>query len=131
VTSRVQFRVRAFGGALVIAVLSAGAAAQETQAQLNTLMELGAALRACWIPPPVDQSRSGMQITVLMSFRRNGELFGEPRITFISAGASDAERLAYRIAVAEMLKRCTPLPFTDGLGNAVAGRPFTMRLIDE
>jgi hypothetical protein len=131
VTSRVQFRARALGGALTIAVLSAGAAAQEAQAQLDTLMELGAALRACWIPPPADPARSGMQITVLMSFRRNGELFGEPRITFISAGASDAERLAYRIAVAEMLKRCTPLPFTDGLGNAVAGRPFTMRLINE
>jgi hypothetical protein len=48
-----------------------------------------------------------------------------------SAGASDDERLAYRLAVAEMLKRCSPLPFTDALGNAVAGRPFTMRFIDD
>ena len=89
------------------------------------------ALRACWIPPPIEQSRPGMQITVMMSFRRNGELFGQPRITFESADASDDERLAYRVAVADMLKRCAPLPFTEGLGNAVAGRPFTMRLIDE
>ena len=94
-------------------------------------MELGTALRACWIPPPIEQSRPGMQITVMMSFRRNGEVFGQPRITFELADASDDERLAYRIAVADMLKRCAPLPFTDGLGNAVAGRPFTMRLIDE
>jgi hypothetical protein len=131
VTSPVQFRVRAFGVALAIAALSAGAAAQAPRARLNTLVELGAALRACWIPPSIEQSRAGMQITVMMSFRRNGELFGQPRITFESADASDAERLAYRIAVAEMLKRCAPLPFTDALGNAVAGRPFTMRLIDE
>ena len=89
-----------------------------------------AALRACWVPPPLDQSRVGMQITVQMSFRRNGELFGHPRITFESIGASDDERLAYRIAVAKMLKRCAPLPFTDALGNAIAGRPLTMRLID-
>jgi hypothetical protein len=130
VTSRVQFRVRAFGVALAIAALSAGAAAQE-RARLNTLVELGAALRACWIPPSIEQSRPGMQITVLMSFKRNGELLGQPRITFESAGASDDERLAYRVAVADMLKRCAPLPFTEGLGNAVAGRPFTMRLIDE
>jgi hypothetical protein len=89
-----------------------------------------AALRACWTPPPIDQSRPGMQITVQMSFRRNGELFGHPRITFESVDASDDERLAYRIAVAKMLKRCSPLPFTDALGNAIAGRPLTMRLID-
>jgi hypothetical protein len=30
-----------------------------------------------------------------------------------------------------MLKRCAFLPFTDALGNAVAGRPFTMRLVDD
>ena len=72
-----------------------------------------------------------MQITVKMSFRRNGELFGQPRITFESAGASDDERLAYRIAVANMLNRCAPLPFTETLGNALAGRPFTIRFIDQ
>jgi hypothetical protein len=72
-----------------------------------------------------------MQITVQMTFKRNGELFGKPRITFESPGASEDERLAYRVAVAQMLKRCTPLPFTDGLGNAVAGRPFTMRFSDD
>jgi hypothetical protein len=131
VTSRVQFHVRAFGAALAIAALSAGAAAQEPRPRLNTLVELGAAMRACWIPPSIEQSRPGMQITVMMSFRRNGELLGQPRITFQSADASDDERLAYRIAVADMLKRCAPLPFTEALGNAVAGRPFTMRLIDE
>jgi hypothetical protein len=73
----------------------------------------------------------GQQITVKMSFRRNGELFGQPRITFESAGASDDERLAYRIAVANMLKRCAPLPFTETLGNALAGRPFTIRFVDQ
>jgi hypothetical protein len=117
-------------GALAIAVLATGAIAEPSQRPLDTLNDLGAALRACWAPPPLERSRPGMQITVQMSFRRSGELFGQPRITFESAGASDDERLAYRVAVAEMLKRCSPLPFTDGLGNAVAGRPFTMRFID-
>ena len=119
------------GAALAIAVVVSSAAAQKPQAPLNTLKDIGAALQACWVPPPLDQSRPGMQITVLMSFRRNGELFGQPRITFESAGASEDERLAYRIAVAQMLQRCAPLPFTEALGNAMAGRPFRMRLIDE
>ena len=119
------------GAALAIAVVVSSAAAQKPQAPLYTLKDIGAALQACWVPPPLDQSRPGMQITVLMSFRRNGELFGQPRITFESAGASEDERLAYRIAVAQMLQRCAPLPFTEALGNAMAGRPFRMRLIDE
>ena len=118
------------GGTLAIAVPATAALAQASHLPLNTLNDVVAALRACWIPPPIDQSRAGMQITVQMSFRRNGELFGQPRITFESGGASDDERLAYRIAVAKMLKRCAPLPFTDALGNAIAGRPFTVRLID-
>jgi hypothetical protein len=119
------------GAALVLVACATNAAAQAPQGQINTLNELGAALRACWIPPSLDRSRAGMQVTVQMSFRRNGELFGKPKITFESSGASDDERLAYRIAVAAMLKRCASLPFTDALGNAVAGRPFTMRLVDD
>jgi hypothetical protein len=121
--------VQVIGGALALAALASDAVAEP--ARLNTMKDMGAALQACWVPPPVDQSRPGMQITVQMSFKRNGELLGHPRITFESAGASDDERLAYRLAVAEMLKRCSPLPFTDALGNAVAGRPFTMRFIDD
>jgi len=119
------------GAALVLVACATNAAAQAPQGQINTLNELGAALRACWTPPSLDRSRAGMQLTVQMSFRRNGELFGKPKITFESSGASDDERLAYRIAVAAMLKRCASLPFTDALGNAVAGRPFTMRLVDD
>jgi hypothetical protein len=116
--------------ALVSVALATGALAQKPKAPLNTLKAIQVALQACWIPPTINQARPGMQITVMMSFNRKGELFGQPKVTFESLGASNDERLAYRIAVAEMLKRCTPLQFTDALGNAVAGRPFTMRLID-
>jgi hypothetical protein len=117
-------------GLLVLAAFASGALAQSPPPAVNTLNELGVALRACWVPPPIDQARPGMQITVMMSFRRNGALLGQPRITFESRDATDDDRLAYRTAVAEMLKRCSPLPFTEGFGNAAAGRPFTMRFID-
>src|SRR6266567_3687074 len=55
--------------------------------------------------------------------QRNGELFGQPRITFQSREASETERSSYRIAVAQMLKQCASLPFTEALGNTVAGQP--------
>jgi len=126
-----KLRFRIAGEVLVIATLAGGAAAQSPRAPVNTLNELEAALLACWEPPPIEQSRPGMQITVLMSFKRNGELFGQPRITFQSRDASDAERVSYRTAVAEMLERCASLPFTQALGNALAGAPLTMRFVDD
>ena len=124
-------RFQIAGEALAIAALSASAVAQTAQAPINTPTELEAALQACWVPPPMEQSRLGMRITVLMSFKRNGELFGEPRIIFQSREASEAERSAYRIAVAQTLKRCASLPFTEALGNLVAGQPFTMTFFDD
>jgi hypothetical protein len=79
----------------------------------------------------MEQSRLGMQITVLMSFKRNGELFGQPMITFQSREASETARSSYRLAVAQMLKRCASLPFTEALGNAVAGHPHTITFVDD
>jgi hypothetical protein len=103
---------------------------RKTAAPLNTIAEVFAALEACWIPPAPEQARPGMQITVLLSFKRSGELLGKPRITYETENASDDERLSYRVAMAQALRRCTPLPFTDALGGALAGRPLTIRFID-
>jgi hypothetical protein len=119
------------------AVLAAGANALAQEpgegqpaAPLNTIAEVFAALEACWIPPALEQARAGMQITVMLSFKRNGELLGKPRITYETPGASDDERTSYRVAMAQALRRCSPLRFTDALGGALAGRPLTMRFID-
>jgi hypothetical protein len=117
------------GEALAIAALSASAVAQNPQAPINTLTDLEAALQACWVPPPMEQSRPDMLITVLMSIKRNGELFEQPRIVFQSREASDTQRSSYRIAVAQ-IKRCASLPFTEALGDTIAGKPFTMIFVD-
>ena len=97
---------------------------------LNTIAEVFAALEACWVPPDLDQSRAGMQITVMLAFKRSGELLGKPRITYETPGATEEERTTYRAALAEALARCLPLRFTNALGNALAGRPMTLRFID-
>jgi hypothetical protein len=124
-------RFQITGEALAIAAFSASALAQNPQAPINALPDLEAALQACWVPPPMEQSRPVMQITVLMSFKRNGELFEQPRIVFQSSEASEAERSSYRVAVAQTLKRCASLPFTEALGNTIAGQPFTMTFVDD
>ena len=44
-----------------------------------------------------------------------------------SEQATDDDRLQYRIAVMETLQRCTPMPFTESMAGAVAGRPFAVQ----
>ena len=78
-----------------------------------------------WRPPPPDKA-GPIDITVIVSFNRTGVILGHPRITYESQEATDNDRLQYRVAVMETLQRCTPLPFTEGLGGAVAGRPFAI-----
>jgi hypothetical protein len=92
---------------------------------LDTLKDIFARLHSCWKPPPVSLANP-TDITVVVSFNREGVILGHPRITYESEQASDNDRLQYRIAVMETLQRCTPLPFTEGLGGAVAGRPLAV-----
>ena len=94
--------------------------------QLDTIKDVYTKLYSCWRPPPVSRANP-MDITVIVSFNREGAILGQPRITYESANAGDNDRIAYRIAVMETLQRCTPLPFTEGLGGAVAGRPFAVQ----
>lgn len=101
------------------------ATAIDAQAQqIDTIKDVYAKLHSCWRPP--DSRANPMDITVIVSFNREGVILGQPRITYESATAGDDDRLAYRIAVMETLQRCSPLPFTEGLGGAVAGRPFAV-----
>ncbi|SDK20196.1 MULTISPECIES: hypothetical protein [Bradyrhizobium] len=92
---------------------------------LDTLKDIFARLHSCWKPPPASLANP-TDITVVVSFNREGVILGHPRITYESEQASDNDRLQYRIAVMETLQRCTPLPFTEGLGGAVAGRPLAI-----
>src|SRR5215510_5739259 len=105
--------------------LASAAHAQAPPEHLDTIKDVYAKLFSCWQPPPASRANP-MDITVIVSFNRAGAILGQPRITYESANASDSDRLAYRIAVMETLQRCAPLPFTEGLGGAVAGRPLAV-----
>ena len=98
-------------------------------ARIDTLREVGLAIRACWRPS--GEPHSGQDVTVRVSFKRNGEVLGKPMITHYGAGRPDAEnRQAFTQAVHDAFVRCSPMPFTDKFGAAVAGRPFTFRFVD-
>jgi hypothetical protein len=102
-----------------------GAGAAQADA-VNTLKDVFERLYHCWRPPTAADVNA-MDITVVVSFNRSGGILGRPRITYESAQATDQDRLAYRIAVMEALQRCTPMPFTQTMAGAVAGRPFAVQ----
>jgi hypothetical protein len=97
---------------------------------INTLQDLSAALAACWNPPPIDRERQPLDLTFQVSFKRSGELFGKPRVVNFARAVTDDERQRYYLAVAEAIDRCSPMPFTDQMGGAVAGRTFRINFID-
>jgi hypothetical protein len=111
-------------GAALFVLLSV--TAQAEPAEVNTIREVFARLKTCWKPPPASRANP-IDITVRVSFNRNGDILGHPRITYESEQATDNDRLLYRIALMEALQRCTPMPFTEGMAGAVAGRPLTIQ----
>jgi hypothetical protein len=106
-------------------LLACAVRAQPAPEKLDTLKDVFVKLHSCFKPPPLSQANP-IDITVIVSFNRQGAILGHPRITYETEQANDNDRVQYRIAVMEALQRCTPLPFTEALGGAVAGRPFAI-----
>jgi hypothetical protein len=114
---------------LVASVASSGAQAQAEPRigpdRVDNLRQLFSRLGSCWRLPA--RASALIDITVIVSFDRGGNILGRPKITYESEQATDNDRLLYRIAVMEALQRCTPMPFTEGMGGASAGRPFAIQ----
>ena len=107
-------------------LLAPSACAQAQAGQVNTIREAIARIGSCWKPPPLSRANP-IDITVIVSFNRSGEIMGHPRITYELEQATDNDRLEYRLAVMEALQRCSPMPFTESMGGAVAGHPFAVK----
>ena len=97
---------------------------------LDTIAGLFKMLRACWVPPDADKARDGLEISLRLSFKRNGEVVGPPRWTYTTPKTPDDARQTYREAVAAALARCTPLRFSKGMAGAIAGRPIAIRYVE-
>ncbi len=99
--------------------------------ELNTIHDMFAALRGCWMPPPKDEARHGMEYTIRFAFKRDGAMIAPPRMTYASHDAPAEVRDVYRDAVDAALKRCVPLHFSEAMGEAVAGHPIAIRFVDD
>jgi hypothetical protein len=112
--------------AAALLLLPPSVCARAEPGRVNTIREAIERVGTCWQPPPASLANP-IDITVIVSFNRAGEILGRPRITFESEQATDQDRVQYRIAVMEALQRCTPMPFTESMAGAVAGRPFAVQ----
>lgn len=97
---------------------------------LDTIGDLYAALRSCWTAPDPAVARTGMEMSVRFSIKRDGALVAPPRLTYATPAAPVETRDTYRHAIDDALARCVPLSLTKGLGGAIAGRPLMVRFVD-
>ena len=98
---------------------------------IESIGDMYAALRACWVPPPQDVARHGMQYTIRFAFKRDGDIVAPPFVTYASHDAPAETRAVYRDAVNAALNRCTPLHFSHDMADAVVGHPIAIRFVDD
>ena len=110
---------------MVVCVLCAIASAGAGEAApVNTLRELFPMLTRCWSAPAGSE---GSTVTVGITLRRDGTLFGQPTITYSRlTGDTGAQRRFVASALAA-LAACTPVAITGALGGAIAGRRLFIR----
>jgi hypothetical protein len=108
----------------------AAAIPPDAEKRLDSMRVFFAALRACWEPPPIEQAQSRLEMSVRLSFNRNGDIIGRPRVTYTSPDTPYETKEVYWRAITAALQRCTPMPFSKAFGNAVAGRPIAIRFVD-
>lgn len=118
-----------FGWPNVPAVAQRAEPTVERADRLHTLADVTRKIRSCWRWPVTDAFRSGTELTVMLSFKRNGEIFGA-RITYQTRGISSDERANYHGALMQMIARCSPLPLSRSLGGSIAGHPFYFHFYD-
>jgi hypothetical protein len=98
---------------------------------ISSMKDLTTALRACWHPPALEQAQGRSQMTVRVSFKRTGEIIGQPFVTYTMRGMSADTRKTYLGSIRGAFERCSPLPFSKKFSAAVAGRPITIRYLDD
>ncbi len=85
--------------------------------------EVGPAIAACWRAP-----HQGDQVTVQLSFKRDGSIFGKPRINYVKPmNGSNTQALIESIFKA--IDACVPLRFSPLLAANIAGQVFVIRFI--
>jgi hypothetical protein len=105
--------------------LAVGVPAAEAQPPLVARVHgIATGIAACWRPRHDDD-----QVTVRVSFTREGAVIGEPRIVFAQSSGGHADDSALADSMKAAIRDCTPLHFSSRLGSAIAGQVLDIRFI--
>jgi hypothetical protein len=114
----------------IVALLAASAcgpaAPAEDAAPANTLAELQRQFGACMAGKPLGPP--GSRLTIMLTMKRDGSIFGKPRITFSHLEGDADQRRRFVDNAERAVEACLPLRITPALGQAIAGRPFFVTL---
>jgi hypothetical protein len=114
---------------ILLAALPLGVLGLPVQAApADTLATLWTTLNACVRLADVPAPALGSEVTVLFSLTRRGALQGRPRITHAKLAGREGDQQAFVGEALRAVSRCLPLDVTEGLGGAIAGRPFRIRI---
>ena len=69
---------------------------------------------------------AGSQLTIMFMMKRDGSIFGKPRITFSHIEGDEEARRRFGDDVERAIAACLPFRVTPALGGAIAGRLFSI-----
>jgi hypothetical protein len=121
---------RALSVAAAVLALTPGADAQDTNTAIGNIQAIAEAIRECWVPPPENRAREGMTVTVRFALKGNGEVTAEPRIAYVTEGAQEAERDAYRESIVAAFVRCGAFPLSAELRRTIVGKLLWLQFVD-
>jgi hypothetical protein len=98
----------------------------EDAAPANTLVELQRQLGACMAGKSLGPA--GSRLTIMLMMKRDGSIFGKPRITFSHLEGDKDSRQQFVDDTERAVETCLPFRITPSLGGAIAGRPFFIAL---
>jgi hypothetical protein len=98
----------------------------EDAAPANTLVELQRQLGACMAGKSLGPA--GSRLTIMLMMKRDGSIFGKPRITFSHLEGDKDARQQFVDDTERAVETCLPFRITPSLGGAIAGRPFFISL---
>jgi hypothetical protein len=105
---------------------AANLALAEEAAPANTLVDLQRQLGACMAGKLAGPA--GSRLTIMLMMKRDGSIFGKPRITFSHLEGDKEARKGFVDDTERAVETCLPFRITPSLGGAIAGRPFTITL---
>ena len=116
--------------AMIVWVAASACALSAARAQgpapANTLVDLQRQFGACMAGKPLGPP--GSRLTIMLMMKRDGSIFGKPRITFSHLEGDADARQRFVDDAERAVEACLPFRITSSLGGAIAGRPFVITL---